>query len=161
MEDVLLQGTFLYFAYGSNMSTARLRDRTPSCRPIGIATLVGHTLCFHKRSKIDGSAKCDACQTGLAEDEVIGVVFEVACDQKRALDKAEGLGAGYSEKSVTLRYADGTEVVASTYFADKGAIDASLRPTQAYKQFVLDGAREHKLPAAYVEAMISKVQTLD
>lgn len=54
-------GNILYFAYGSNMSSARLRARVPSCRPIGIAFLPGHELRFHKRSK-DGSGKCDAFQ---------------------------------------------------------------------------------------------------
>lgn len=34
-----------YFAYGSNMATARLRARMPSAQPIGIATLPGHVTC--------------------------------------------------------------------------------------------------------------------
>lgn len=33
----------VYFAYGSNMSTARLRKRMPSCKPLCIATLPGFT----------------------------------------------------------------------------------------------------------------------
>jgi hypothetical protein len=49
----------VYFAYGSNMSTARLRERMPSCKPLGTATLPGHALRFHKRST-DKSGKCNA-----------------------------------------------------------------------------------------------------
>ena len=52
----------LYFAYGSNMLTARLRERMPSCKPLGIAKLPGHALRFHKRSK-DQSGKCNAFAT--------------------------------------------------------------------------------------------------
>jgi hypothetical protein len=48
-----------YFAYGSNMETARLRERMPSAKPLGVAKLSGHELRFHKRSK-DGSGKCNA-----------------------------------------------------------------------------------------------------
>lgn len=46
------------FAYGSNMLVARLTERVPSARPIGIGQLKGHVLRWHKRSK-DGSGKCD------------------------------------------------------------------------------------------------------
>lgn len=140
------------------MSTARLRDRTPSCNPIGTGVLAGHLLRFHKRSK-DGSAKCDAHQTENEQDEVIGVIFEIARSEKRLLDRAEGLGYGYNEKFVRLMCADGIQRTASMYYADAAAIDVALLPTTAYKQLVLDGAREHLLPAAYVEAMIDRVET--
>jgi hypothetical protein len=40
-----------YFAYGSNMSPARLKKRAPSSLAIGIAQLAKHALHFHKRSK--------------------------------------------------------------------------------------------------------------
>lgn len=49
----------VYFAYGSNMSTVRLRERMPSCKPLGIATLPGHALRFRKRST-DKFGKCNA-----------------------------------------------------------------------------------------------------
>jgi hypothetical protein len=49
----------VYFAYGSNMSTARLRQRMPSCKPLGTAVLSEHKLRFHKRST-DQSGKCNA-----------------------------------------------------------------------------------------------------
>ena len=63
----------VYFAYGSNMPTARLRERMPSCKALGIATLPGHALRFHKRS-MDKSGKCNAFATG-NDGCVIGVLF--------------------------------------------------------------------------------------
>jgi gamma-glutamylcyclotransferase len=48
-----------YFAYGSNMSLSRLRERVPSAEAVGCFSLNGHDLRFHKLSK-DGSGKCDA-----------------------------------------------------------------------------------------------------
>lgn len=39
---------FLYFAYGSNNSPARLRTRTPSAEPIEAARLPGFRLVFDK-----------------------------------------------------------------------------------------------------------------
>src|SRR5690606_24584752 len=78
----------VYFAYGSNMSTARLRKRMPSCKPIGIATLPGHALRFHKRS-LDKSGKCNALATSDA-DAVMGVLFSFDLVERAQLDKAEG-----------------------------------------------------------------------
>lgn len=60
----------VYFAYGSNTSTARLRERMPSCKPLGIATLPGHALRFHKRST-DKSGRCNAF-TSESDRSVIG-----------------------------------------------------------------------------------------
>ncbi len=46
-----------YFAYGSNMSLARLKGRVPSAKRLGMFCLRNHQLAFHKISKKDGSAK--------------------------------------------------------------------------------------------------------
>src|SRR4249920_812082 len=91
-----------YFAYGSNMLTARLRERVPSATAIGIGRLEGHVLCWDKRSWRDGSGKCDAEYTGQRSDVVWGVVFEFELEEKPALDQAEGLGNGYMEKMVNI-----------------------------------------------------------
>ncbi len=135
-----------YFAYGSNMLTARLRERVPSATAIGIGQLAGHVLRWDKRSGRDGSGKCDAEATGRPEDVVWGVVFELDAEDKPALEKAEGVGGGYIEKTVQV-LTDAGPLTAVTYYAiDK---DASLRPYHWYKALVIAGAREHGLPASY------------
>ncbi len=138
--------TIRYFAYGSNMLTARLRERVSSAAAIGIGQLVGYALRWDKRSRRDGSGKCDAEATGRQDDLVCGVVFELDPKDKPALDKAEGLGAGYMEKTVHVMTEAGP-ITAITYCAtDK---DASLRPYHWYKTLVIAGAREHGLPVSY------------
>lgn len=79
-----------YFAYGSNMDTQRLRFRTPGCKVIAVATLVGHVLRFHKSSK-DGSAKCDAFSTGNPTDLVAGVLYTIPFLKSRLWIKPRGL----------------------------------------------------------------------
>src|SRR5450631_1314447 len=91
-----------YFAYGSNMLTARLRERAPSATAIGIGQLEGHALRWDKHSWRDGSGKCDAEFTGQRSDVVWGAVFELAPEDKPALDQAEGLGNGYMERVVNI-----------------------------------------------------------
>lgn len=135
------------FAYGSNMSTARLRARVPSARCIAVGRLARHTLRWHKHGR-DDSAKCDARWTGCDDDSVWGVLFEIDAVEKALLDVAEGLHQGYEEQLVEVITIRGA-MQAWAYFATH--INPSLRPFHWYKQLVLAGAREHSLPAGYVE----------
>ncbi|MGO7347827.1 RES domain-containing protein [Rhizobium ruizarguesonis] len=156
-HDMIAGGDgIVYFAYGSNMHTERLRFRTRGCKPIGLATLVGHQLRFHKSSN-DGSAKCDAFWTGESTDIVVGVLYNIPSSEKASLDKAEGLGKGYDEATITVMTPDGKAVDAVTYLASEGAIDEKLKPYQWYKDFVESGAKEHGIPDAYVQKSILDV----
>src|SRR6267154_56947 len=110
-----------YFAYGSNMLTARLRERVPSATAIGIGQLVGHALRCDKRRSRDGWGKCDAEATSRRDDVVWGVVFELDPEDKPALDKAEGLGAGYREKTVNVLTEAGPVTAVTYYATDKDA----------------------------------------
>lgn len=151
--------TFLYFAYGSNMYSARLRYRVGACPIRSIAELPGHRLCFHKRSK-DRSAKCNALVTKATTDVVFGVVYEISSDKKPALDRAEGLGWGYHEQCLSVRSPDGQEFEVRLYVADPAAIDDNLKPYSWYRDFVLAGAEEHRLPLAYINDRIRAVPAI-
>lgn len=145
----------LNFAYGSNLLTRRMVERVPSARVVSLATLVGHRLCWHKRGR-DGSGKCDVLPTGDPADRVFGVIYRMTLADKHALDRIEGLGAGYDEQEVTLLTADGP-MRAWTYRATDIAPDAL--PFTWYKALVLAGAREHGLPAHYV-ARLEAIEAL-
>ena len=150
-----------YFAYGSNMASHRLLQRLPTAKHTGVARLVQHRLSFRKNDS-GNSAKCDIELTGRVDDEVIGVVYEIALEDKQVLDQIEGLGIGYDEKTVELRSESGQTLFAVTYFAID--INVGMIPYHWYKQHVLRGAIEHKLPADYIkliEAVPSKADTDD
>jgi hypothetical protein len=151
--------TILYFAYGSNMSTLRLRYRVAGCRFAFVARLPNYRLCFHKRSD-DGSAKCNAFKTAKPTDAVIGAVYEIPPHEKPALDRAEGLGRGYHEEVVRVLSPQGEEIPVRTYIAAGTFIDESLQPYSWYKEFVLAGAAEHQLPPEYVESRIRAVYAI-
>ena len=136
-----------YFAYGSNMSLARLQKRVPSAGKIGSCVLRGHVLRFHKQGK-DGSGKCDAFETRNIDDYLIGVLFRIDSRQKARLDAIEGLGYGYEEKWVSVRHQSGAQYQAATYYATR--IDGALKPYSWYKNHVLVGAREATLPEDYI-----------
>jgi gamma-glutamylcyclotransferase len=146
-----------YFAYGSNMSISRLRERAPSALALGRHALKEHDLRFHKSSK-DGSGKCDAFYTGDHVDIVFGALFDISPGEKSALDKAEGLGYGYEEKSVAVLASDGSSREATTYFATE--IDEYLKPYTWYLNHVLVGAGETSLPDDYVQWKISAIGSI-
>jgi gamma-glutamylcyclotransferase len=139
--------SILYFAYGSNMMTKRLRKRTPSAICEGTGFVRRHRLTFGKVSS-DGSGKCDLEPTENETDRAYGVLFRICSDEAPALDAAEGLGKGYRKDQVTVITADG-ETTALAYLAtDK---DPAGRPYHWYKAMVVAGAVEHNLPASYIE----------
>ena len=148
----------MIFAYGSNMCEHRLRTRVPSTKLATIAKLPGHQLRFHKRSN-DGSAKCDAHETGNAADEVWGVVFRIDAADKPKLDRAEGLGHGYDECKVEVITPGGRLLkdVQMYYATDT---DATLRPYEWYRRYVLNGAVRHNLPEDYVQDWIVAIPTV-
>lgn len=138
--------TFLNFAYGSNMLSARLQERCPSARPLGVATLPGYELRWHKKSR-DGSGKCDIVKSDRPGASVFGVLFKIACSERTALDSAEGLGAGYDETQVQVVFGD-DHLTVNAYVAT--TTDPTLKPYTWYRAFVVAGAKQHGFPADYI-----------
>lgn len=147
-----------YFAYGSNMSVSRLRERVPSALSLGCHSLKEHDLRFHKAS-IDGSGKCDAYFTSNAADIIYGALFKIDPTEKSALDKAEGLGYGYEVKEVLVSMMDGSLIRATTYVATK--TDETLKPYSWYLNHVLIGARETSLPFDYIQRKMNSVEAIE
>lgn len=147
-----------YFAYGSNMSLARLRARVPSASRVGLYQLYEHELRFHKDGW-DHSAKCDALFTGNRQHLVYGALFSIEPTDKPALDQAEGLGCGYEVKMVTVCNDNGQSVEAYTYFATH--IDKSLQPYSWYLNHVLIGAREIQVPEWYLQQLAATPSIAD
>jgi gamma-glutamylcyclotransferase (GGCT)/AIG2-like uncharacterized protein YtfP len=141
-----------YFAYGSNLFSARLRARVPSALVRSIGYLQGYTVRYNKKS-VDGSGKCNVVRTD-ENDRVYGVVYDFLVDEQPALDKHEGLGRGYHTEEVRV-VTDNGETGAYTYVADELAVDESLRPYSWYKEFVVKGARQHRLPDEYIAQLES------
>ena len=147
-QDQPTEGTYLYFAYGSNMSSGRLRGRTPSAISLGRARLPEYTLRWHKLGR-DGSGKCDIEPSDVPNAAVWGVLYEIDRAERHGLDTVEGLGVGYDERTVRVE-TDTVVRQAVTYKARPDKIDPALRPLDWYKEHVLRGATEHGLPDEYV-----------
>lgn len=134
----------LYFAYGSNMYSGRLKEFAPSATKLENALLAGHMLAFDKVSTADGSGKCHIRKTDDPADLVHGALYLVEAQDWPALDRREG---GYRRIDVTVTTPVGP-CAATTYMAE--TVDATLKPFDWYVGYVVAGAEEHGLPAAYL-----------
>ncbi len=148
-----------YFAYGSNMSTARLQARIPEARVHGTAKLNGYRLAFHKQSNKDGSAKCDAFCTGMPQDLIWGVVYHIPAAAWPILDAIEGTGLGYERESLEVDLAGASTLRVHLYVAT--LINDGLKPMDWYKHHVLQGAREHRLPSDYIDSIAAVAEQVD
>jgi gamma-glutamylcyclotransferase len=133
--------TELYFAYGSNLCAARLRERAPSARERGMACLRGFELRLDKRGA-DGTAKANlhAAPSGL----VWGALYALDREDWARLDEFE---RGYARTAIEVALDGGEQrALAQTYRSDllTDAVAADW-----YKQLIVDGARAHRLPAAW------------
>jgi gamma-glutamylcyclotransferase (GGCT)/AIG2-like uncharacterized protein YtfP len=134
----------LYFAYGSNLSSARLRLRVASARVVGAACLRGYRLTCDKRGA-DGSGKANLCSD--AAGRVWGAVYALDPADWPVLDACETL---YTRIGVRVEARD-RELTAQTYRSD--ALTGDPVPFAWYRRLILEGAREHDLPEDYLRAL--------
>jgi len=146
-----------YLAYGSNLHPLRLQERISSARLVGTVSLPGYRLAFHKRSDVDASGKASLVE---AETEQVahGAVYEIAEKQKQLLDRFEGLGVGYHERTIPLSI-NGGDYLCFYYMANSSHLDDSLSPLDWYKGLVITGARYHCFPLPYIREL-EKVDTI-
>ena len=135
----------LYFAYGSNLLSARLRERVPSCAVRGAARLSGWRLTTDKRGR-DGTGKANLRRDPAAV--VWGVVWAIDAAEWPQLDRFEG---GYARIEVEVETPLGARLAVATYVSDRLTDVPVLDP--AYKRAIVDGAREHGLPAAWIAGL--------
>lgn len=143
-------GEILYFAYGSNMSTNRLRARAPSARALGVAHLDGWTPCFNKHGRDDTAKANIVPRPGC---RVWGVVFGLRAVDRPGLDAAEDLGRGYQARWLQVTDDCGRALRVLVYVGL--LVRAGLAPRRDYLRHIRAGAAEHGLPPAYLERLLA------
>ena len=130
-----------YFAYGSNLEPRRLRERIGEFRVYGAACLYGHRLAFNKRGR-DGSGKANLMPDPLGL--VWGVVYELTPAAWPRLDRFE---AGYTRLRIQVEPSPGEGLEAWSYASTRLC---GKPPFAWYREHVVQGARQHGLPDAWV-----------
>ncbi len=146
-----------YFAFGSNLNHYRLHQRIGDYRKVGIGYLADHKLAFNKRGG-DDSGKCTVISS--PENKVWGVICRITREQKEQLDYFEGVGHGYD--AVIKKIATSGKIIdAVLYQAQLDAMDDGLMPFDWYKEFVLTGAKYHRLPDEHIKTIDQVVTIAD
>jgi gamma-glutamylcyclotransferase len=138
----------LYFAYGSNMSSAQLHAWDTPHRALGPAELPDHRLAFLRRSIRWRAGAADIVQA--KGESVWGVLWELPLGASE-LDVKESAGTGYRRRPVKVLL-DGSAVEAMAYEVIEKA-PTELQPRREYVQLMVDGAREHGLPEAWLKRL--------
>ena len=142
----------LYFDYGSNMASGRLADRGIPFRVLGRARLDGYRLALTRRSVRTGTGVADIVVD--PGSSVWGVLYELDDDAVAELDRKEGLPWAYSRRPVEVHPNGSGAEAAFTYVVSRRE-DDEVAPSSEYLESILDGAREHRLPAGYVASLES------
>jgi gamma-glutamylcyclotransferase (GGCT)/AIG2-like uncharacterized protein YtfP len=104
----------LYFAYGSNLDVAQMKERCPSSDPLGVARLSGYRLAFSRYSRTRGCGVADIVTQAGAE--VWGLVYELSeSDLTGSLDRYEGYPRNYTRMVLPVELVDAGGLEAWVY----------------------------------------------
>jgi hypothetical protein len=131
----------LYFAFGSNLLTQRLKRRCPSAEVVARAIAPGYRVAFEKLSE-DTSGKATLVRCADA-DSAAGVVYELTREDTGALDAFEGPGYRRLDDFSVHCLDTGMALSACTYIARQHVAD--LKPYDWYLALVLAGLAEHDI----------------
>jgi gamma-glutamylcyclotransferase len=138
-----------YFAYGSNMNSVQMAERCPGAVSLGVARLDGFALAFDRWSHRRSGYVADVLPSPGAT--VWGVLWRVTREHLLSLDRYEGVAGGAYRREavhVSLATEPPREVEAVVYRVCQP--DAPGPPSAPYLNLMLEGAREHVLPPAYI-----------
>jgi len=154
----------IYFAYGSNMHPAQMRERCAGSRARGIGFLADYRLAFPRWSPVRRHAVASIVAS--PGEGVWGVLYDMTAEDWTCLHRCEGhIGEGHADNRYDLiavePRCDAGPVAARTYIAMPHPLptDAGLTSVR-YKQQLIYGADAHGLPPDYL-AMLRAVPTFD
>jgi gamma-glutamylcyclotransferase len=159
VSDLVLQdgaAAELYnFAYGSNMNSEQVRARCTNAKLVAVAKLPDHQLAFYGNTpEWDGAEETVLPAPG---NEVWGVIYELTPSDKEKLDDwqdalFDGSGA-YFHSPAKVTDQQGKEYSVLLY--KKAKLGNPEKPSEEYLNFIVQGAVERGLPAAYVDQLRS------
>ena len=143
--------TLWYFAYGSNLDPGTFLGRR-RMRPL--TTKIGVLADFELRFDLPvGPGERGVANLIAAEGaDVYGVLYEITAAELETLDRTEGVHVEfYVRVQVAVMAADGERIEAWTYVSERRS--TGRKPSERYLGLLLQGAREHALPQAYVRRL--------
>jgi gamma-glutamylcyclotransferase len=143
------------FAYGSNMHSEQVRARCTSAKLVAVAKLPDHRLAFYGNSPVwDGAEETVIPAPG---QDVWGVIYELTPSDKEKLDDwqdalFDGSGAYFHSPA---KVTDQAGKVYSVLLYKKANLGNPETPSEEYLDYIVQGAMDRGLPAAYVDQLRS------
>ncbi|XP_047545129.1 gamma-glutamylcyclotransferase-like [Vanessa atalanta] len=159
-SETCASNTFLYFAYGSNMLSFRMKLNSLSAEFVSIARLDNSRLDFIRYSKFWEGPTATVVPT--ANAHVWGVIWRLPVDNLDRLNEQEGIERKiYYAKFVQVLSPYLGIISCRIYIqtinplpiGDKDEIPVEQWPSWTYKKVLILGAIEHGLPQYYIEML--------
>ncbi len=139
----------IYFAYGSNMDLEQMQLRCPECNGMGLALLPNYVMSFTRWSRPWKSGTADILPD--RGKEVYGVLYDLALEDLKKLDKFADYGNSYVRQDVTVEIGE-ERIPAMTYVARRQGV---FLPSKSYIGKMIRGALHHHLPEEYINYLKS------
>lgn len=144
----------LYFAYGSNMDLALMKQRCPASELIDIGKLIGYRLDFTHYSSGWESGVADIVSDN--EYEVWGLVYQLSKSDLDSLDRHEGYPDIYNRFKTVIITRNNIKANVWVYsVVTKG----NFKPTKAYLDIIKTSASIYQFPSNYIE-YLNKIKTI-
>jgi gamma-glutamylcyclotransferase (GGCT)/AIG2-like uncharacterized protein YtfP len=148
----------LYFAYGSNMDWAQMKERCPCAKFVFRAKLPSHRLAFTRMSVRRGCGVADILRD--ETKEVWGVVYELLESELENLDKDEDFQTGrpddqndYTRENWYVWHeGDAKRPLLVALYRGHPQPNPPL-PDCDYKNLIVAGARHWQLPVGYIQEL--------
>jgi len=143
-----------YFAYGSNLNPARMKQRGVEFTSREAAVLHGYQLVFDKKASKSQVPEAIAFANirPVAGEHIDGALYEISTEGAEQLDTWERAPDHYFRTDITVSLVD-TEVDCFTYQAREEMTSPGLVPSRNYLSHILEG--RDVLSADYVRYLES------
>ncbi|MBI3390110.1 MAG: gamma-glutamylcyclotransferase [Deltaproteobacteria bacterium] len=150
-QPTMATATHWYFAYGSNLHRSIFVEQR-KMQPLAVrwGWLDGYRLCFN--------IPVGPGERGVANIEVemgartCGALYLLAAAECDRLDRTEGVHRGLYQRITVPVLAESGDVIEA--FAYQSSLtQPGRKPSPRYMGLILEGAKEHGLPAGYVELL--------
>lgn len=141
-----------YFAYGSNMNQAQMRERCPDSKLVGKAVLKDYKIGFSILSPSWRGGCADVVQS--LGDQVWGLLYEVSEEDLESLNKFEGHPYKYKRFTATVTDESGEQVEAESYEVVERSLE-HVKPSEEYIGRMVEAGKLFSFPEQYVRKLES------
>ena len=136
-----------YIAYGSNMNIEQMAFRCPASKIVGNGRLYGWKLVFNTHA--------DIIPTGNQSDSVPVVVWEIAPQDWRMLDRYEGFPRYYVKEEIETYMENGAVETCIAYVMAEGR-KGYMPPYKDYFEVILTGCNENHIDVQYLYEAVNE-----